>query len=122
MMKVLIVSSNESDVRWISNILGEEEIDNIDSCTNSTDAIQLLAVNNYNLVLSEAFLPVLTGFDLKKLMDSFGYNIPVLFFTDKVSENTKKEAKYAGVLDCISTDHLDTELSCFIGEMIKTQA
>lgn len=122
MMKVLIVSANESDVRWISNILGEEEIVNVDSCTNSTDAIQLLAVNDYNLVLSEAFLPVLTGFDLKKLMDSFGYNIPVLFFTEIVNENTKKEAKYAGVIDCISTDHLDVELPSVLEEVIIVKA
>jgi len=121
-MKVLIVSSNESDVRWVANILGEEEIDNIDSCTNSTDAIQLLAVNNYSLILSEAFLPVLTGFDLKKLMDSFGYNIPVLFFTEKVNENTKKEAKYAGVLDCVSTDHLDSELPYFLEGIMEIKA
>ena len=47
-MKVLIVSSSEDDIRWITNILAEEEIVNIDSCTNSTDAIQLLALNPYN--------------------------------------------------------------------------
>jgi len=121
-MKVLIVSSNESDVRWIANILGEEEIENIDSCTNSTDAVQLLAVNNYCLVLAEAFLPVLTGFDLKKLMNSFGYDIPVLFFTDKVNENTKKEAKYAGVVDCVSTDHLDTELPAVLEKIMSIKA
>ena len=121
-MKVLIVSSNESDVRWVANILGEEEIEKIDSCTNSTDAVQLLAINNYSLVLAEAFLPVLTGFDLKKLMDSFGYKIPVLFFTDKVNENTRKEAKYAGVMDCISTDHLDTELPMVLGEILAVRA
>ena len=110
-MKVLIVSASDSDIRWISNVLNEDGVDNVDSCTNSSDAIQLISVNEYSFVLSEAFLPVLTGFDLKKLMDSFGYDIPVLFFTDKVNENTKKEAKYAGVIDCISTDNLERELS-----------
>ena len=122
MMKVLIVSSSDDDVRWIANILGEEEIVNIDSCTNSTDAIQLLAVNNYNLVLSEVYLTVLTGFDLKKLMDSFGYNIPVLFFTDKVNDNIRKEAKYAGVIDCFSTDHLDKELPLVLAKIDAVQA
>ncbi len=121
-MKVLIVSSSEDDVRWIANILGEEEIVNIDSCTNSTDAIQLLAVNHYNLVLSEVYLTVLTGFDLKKLMDSFGYNIPVLFFTDKVNENMRKEAKYAGVIDCFSTDNLDKELPLAVAKIDGVQA
>jgi PleD family two-component response regulator len=121
-MKILIVSSSEADVRWIANILGEEDIVNIDSCTNSTDAIQLLAVNQYNLVLSEAYLAVLTGFDLKKLMDSFGYDIPVLFFTDKVNDNTRKEAKYAGVIDCFSTDHLDKELPSVLAKIDGVQA
>ena len=122
MMKVLIVSSSEDDVRWITNILGEEEIVNIDSCTNSSDAIQLLAVNQYNLVLSEVYLTVLTGFDLKKLMDSFGYDIPVLFFTDKVNDNARKEAKYAGVIDCLSTDHLDKELPSLLAKIDGAQA
>ena len=117
MMKVLIVSSSEADIRWITNILGEEERVNVDSCTNSTDAIQLLAVNQYHLVLSEAFLAVLTGFDLKKLMDSFGYDIPVLFFTDKVNDNTRKEARYAGAIGCFSTDHLDKDLPLVLAKI-----
>lgn len=116
-MRILIVSSNESDVRWINNIIGEEGVNNADSCANSTDAIQLLSIHAYDLVLTEAFLPVLTGFDLKKLMDSFGYKIPVLFFTEKVSENTKKEAKYAGVINCFSTDNLDNQLPKLIEEL-----
>jgi len=120
-MKVLIVSSSEDDIRWITNILGEEELVNIDSCTNSTDAIQLLAINQYDLVLSEVFLTVLTGFDLKKLMVSFGYDIPVLFFTDKVNDNTRKEAKYAGVIDCFSTDHLDKELPSVLAKIDGVQ-
>jgi len=110
MMNILIVSPSESDVRWINNILGEAELNTADSCSNTTDAVQLLSVNKYDLVLSEAFLPVLTGFDLKKLMDSFGYSIPMLLFTEKLSESTKKEAKYAGMIDCLATDHLDTDL------------
>ena len=117
MMKVLIVSSNEADVRWIANILGVEGIVKIDSCANSTDAIGLLALNQYSLVLSEAYLAVLTGFDLKKLMDSFGYNIPVVFFTDKVNDNVRKEARYVGVIDCFSTDHLDKELSSVLAKI-----
>ena len=120
-MRVLIVSSSEDDIRWITNILGEEEIVNIDSCTNSTDTIQLLALNPYNLVLSEVYLPVLSGFDLKKLMDSFGYDIPVLFFTDKVNDNARKEAKYAGVIDCFSTDHLDKELPSLLAKIDGAQ-
>ena len=121
-MKVLIVSSSEDDIRWITNILAEEEIVNIDSCTNSTDAIQLLALNPYNLVLSEVYLPVLTGFDLKKLMDSFGYEIPVLFFTDKVNDNTRKQAKCTGVIDCFSSDHLDKELPSVLEKIDGAQA
>ena len=39
-MKVLIVSSSEDDIRWIANILGEEEIVNIDSCTNSIERMR----------------------------------------------------------------------------------
>lgn len=117
MMKVLIVSSSEADIRWIANILGEEERVNVDSCTNSADAIQLLAVNQYDLVLSEAFLPVLTGFDLKKLMDRFGYNIPVLFFTDKVNDNAIKEAGCAGAIGCFYTDHLDKELPLVLAKI-----
>ena len=109
-MKILIVSPNDSDVRWINNIIGEQGVNNADSCANSSDAIQLLSVNKYDMVITEAFLPVLTGFDLKKLMDSFGYKIPVLLFTEKVNENTLKEAKYAGTIGCISVDHLDDEL------------
>ena len=122
MMKVLIVSSSDNDVRWITNILAEEEIVSIDSCTNSTDAIQLLAFNHYNLVLSEVYLTVLTGFDLKKLMNSFGHDIPVLFFTDKVNDNIRKEAKYAGVVDCFSTDHLDKELPLLLAQLNGVQA
>jgi len=121
-MRVLIVSSSEDDIRWIANILGEEEIVNIDSCTNSTDTIQLLAVNQYNLVLSEVYLPVLSGFDLKKLMDSFGYDIPVLFFTDKVNDNARKEVKYAGVIGCFSTDHLDVNLPSVLAKIDGVQA
>ena len=117
MMKVLIVSSSEADIRWIANILGEEERVSVDSCTNSTDAIQLLAVNQYHLVLSEAFLAVLTGFDLKKLMDSFGYDIPVLFFTDKVNDNARKEARCAGGIGCFSTDHLDKDLPLVLAKL-----
>ena len=121
-MKVLIVSSSDDDVRWIANILGEEEIVGIDSCTNSTDAIQLLALNHYDLVLSEVYLTVLNGFDLKKLMNSFGYDIPVLFFTDKVNDNIRKEAKYAGAIDCFSIDHLDKELPLACAKIDGVQA
>ena len=111
MRKVLIVSSSEADVRWIANILGEEEIVSVDSCANSTDAFRLLTVNEYSLVVSEAFPVVLNGFNLKKLMDSFGYSIPFLFFSDKVNENNRTEARSSGAIDCFSTDQLDKELS-----------
>lgn len=116
-MKVLVISSSEADTRWIKNILFENSVEEIKSCTNSTDAVELLAEGDFSFVLTEIFLPVLSGFDLKKLMDSFGYAMPVVFFSEKVSESTIKEAGYAGVKTVFSLDGMDQELPAFIEEM-----
>lgn len=115
-MKILVISASEEDTRWIKNILFDAHIEKVVSCTNCTDAIEILAEGDFTFVLTEAFLPVLSGFDLKKLMDSFGYTIPVTFFSDKVSENTIKEAGYAGVKTVFSLDCMDEELPAYIAK------
>jgi len=120
-MKVLVVSQNDADVRWVKNILFERGVDQIFSCTNSTDAVQMLADGDYNLLLTEVYLPVLNGFDLKKLLDSFGYKLPIAFFSDKISETTIKEAEDAGVSHVFQLDNLDLKLPQLI-EKLSIQA
>ncbi len=121
-MNVLVISNNESDLRWINNILIENGIDKSELCTNSADAIHLLPSGNFELILTEAFLPVLTGLDLKQLLDSFNYNIPVILFSEIINQNTEKEAKYAGIQKCITFDQMEEELPLEIEKVLATKS
>lgn len=116
-MKVLIVSPNEADTRWVRNVLLEQVIEEVETCVNTSDALEILANDRFDLLMVEAFLPTLNGYDLKKLMDSFGFNIPVSFFSEKLSSSNIKEAKYAGVNYAFQLDELEQKLPTLIQEI-----
>ncbi len=121
-MTFLIISNTPPDTRWVSNIIKESDLGSTDFCSSTSDAIQLLASGRYDFVICEAFLPVLTGLDLKKLMDSFSYNIPVILFSEKMNSSFKVEAKYAGITSCIEVDNIEKELPLIIEEALSIKA
>jgi len=116
-MQILIISNNESECNTIQTALNQEGITKVDTCNNTSDAIQLLSSLNYDLVFTEAYLPILSGFDLKQLMDSFNISIPLVFFSEQFSENAIKEAAYAGVKKCITTETLSQEVPALMDEL-----
>ena len=63
-MKVLVVSNSTEDQKNVWQNLTKHRITDIHFCSNTTDALQLHAVEKFDLIISEAHLPILNGLDL----------------------------------------------------------
>jgi len=71
---------------------------------SSTDGMEKLAKEKFDLVIIDISMPALSGFDLLELMQSFDYKVPVIFLSANDNEWTIKEALNMGATRFVSKE------------------
>ncbi len=98
-MRVLVVDEMTTMARSIARLLGELGFVNIDEIHDCRDAMRLLAVRRYGLVLSDWEMSPVTGFELLRTVraDPAMKSLPFILVTSEVRVEKVIAARQAGV-------------------------
>lgn len=90
----------------------------VDMATNSSKAINMLGSGNYKLVIVDITMPSISGFDFIQLMQSFDYNVPVIFLSNNDNEWTIEEAYNIGAKRFVSKEKEFNYLPAIVREIL----
>ena len=100
-MKVLIVDDHKTMLRIVRNLLSQISISDVDEASDGQDALQKLARNKYDLVLSDWNMMPMTGLQLLQYVRTDSTyehkHVPFIMITAESRPENVMEAKQAGV-------------------------
>ncbi len=102
-MKVLLVDDFSTMRRIIKNLLKEVGFTNIDEAENGNAALEKLKGGDFDFVISDWNMPVMTGIDLLRAVRADGNlkEMPFLMVTAEAKQENIVEALQAGVSNYI---------------------
>jgi DNA-binding response OmpR family regulator len=100
-MRLLLVEDQPKVASFIRRGL-EEEHYAVDVASKGNDALDLLAVNTYDLVILDLMLPDISGFDVCKELRQQGLSVPVLMLTARDALDEKVAGLDAGADDYLT--------------------
>jgi len=92
----------------------------VDISSSSSEAMKLLGENHYDLVIVDITMPSISGFDLMQLMQSFNYDVPVIFLSNNDNEWTIEEAYNIGAKRFVSKEKEFNFLPEIVKEIMTT--
>ncbi|HKK40445.1 MAG TPA: response regulator [Cryomorphaceae bacterium] len=90
----------------------------VDIAPSSAEAMKLLGSKQYDLVIVDITMPSISGFDLIQLMQSFDYNVPVIFLSNNDNEWTIDEAYNIGAKRFVSKEREFNYLPSIVKEIL----
>ncbi|MFG1397337.1 response regulator [Roseixanthobacter pseudopolyaromaticivorans] len=102
-MKILVVDDYKTMVRIIRNLLKQIGFEDVDEASDGTEALSLLKVNKYGLVISDWNMEPMTGYELLKRVrdDDVLKETPFIMVTAEAKSENVIAAKKAGVSNYI---------------------
>lgn len=76
----------------------------MDHASNEKEFVSALSAKHYDLILSDFMLPDIDGFQVLKYMKSISSNIPVIFLSGYIGEETAAELLKQGAADYVSKE------------------
>lgn len=116
--KILLVDDEVITLKITRKLLTESGYD-VDIAPGSAEAMKLLGSNQYNLVIVDITMPSISGFDLIQLMQSFDYNVPVIFLSNNDNEWTIDEAYNIGAKRFVSKEKEFNYLPSIVQEILS---
>lgn len=101
--RILLVDDEIITLKLTRKLLVQSGFD-VDIAQNSSEALEILSKESYNLVIIDISMPTISGFDLLQLMQSFNYNVPVIFLSSNDNEWTITEAMNLGASKVVSKE------------------
>ena len=101
--RILIVDDEIITLRITRKLLLQSGYE-ADIALGSAEAMKLLSNSPYDLVIVDITMPSISGFDLIQLMQSFDYEIPVIFLSNNDNEWTIEEAYNIGAKRFVSKE------------------
>jgi DNA-binding response OmpR family regulator len=92
----------------------------VDISSSSSEAMKRLGEKDYDLVIVDITMPSISGFDLMQLMQSFNYNVPVIFLSNNDNEWTIEEAYNIGAKRFVSKEKEFNFLPEIVKEIMTT--
>ncbi len=112
-LKILIVDDEEYNRKLLSTILKKYPVSYTEA-VNGVEAIMEVKRNNYDLILMDARMPKMDGIEATKRIRNLNGNsknsIPIIALTAAVTEDNKKEYKFAGMNGCLAKPFKEKEL------------
>ena len=102
-MKILVVDDMVTMRKIVKNVLKQLGFSNIEEAENGQDGLQKLRAGQFNFVVSDWNMPVMTGIDMLRAIraDEKLKAIPVLMVTAEAQQSNLVEAVQAGVSNYI---------------------
>lgn len=109
--KVLIVDDNAKNIQVLASLLSEKEYD-VDYAQSGTDALDLLASEDFDLILLDIMMPEMDGFEVCRRIkkDSNKNEIPIIFLTAKTDTESIQKAFNIGGIDYVNKPFRSDEL------------
>jgi len=127
---VLIVDDIVENIQVAMNVLKEENY-NLSFALNGEEALSLIKVTNFDLILLDIMMPIMDGFEvcshLKK--DDFTKDIPIIFLTAKIDIESISKGFELGAVDYITKPfnpdeliaRVQTHLELYRGKLLLAQ-
>lgn len=123
--KILIIDDKESNVEMLDFFLTELGYTNLESTTDSRQAIELYESFVPDIILLDLLMPHLSGFEvmeqLKELVPAGTY-LPILVLTADVTLETRQRALAAGAMDFLTKPFDLIELQLRIHNLLVTRS
>ena len=100
MGKILVVDDELVICKSIEKIMAKEE-HSVEYVLNAQDAIELLAKKEFDVVVTDLKMPLVSGMDLVKVMQERWPDIPVVMITGYATVSTAVQALQLGAFDYI---------------------
>jgi DNA-binding NtrC family response regulator len=115
--RILLVDDEIITLKITRKLLMENGYE-VEIASSSSEAMKLLASQKYNLVIVDITMPSISGFDLIQLMQSFDYNVPVIFLSNSDNEWTIEEAYHIGAKRFVSKEKEFNYLPAIVREIL----
>ena len=98
MAKILIIEDNELNLKLMKDIL-ESQGYSIETAKDGKEGLEKACANNYDLILLDLQMPIVSGYDFLRIYDK---KTPVIVVSACAMENEVNKAKELGCIDYIS--------------------
>lgn len=115
--RILLVDDEIITLKITRKLLTENGYE-VDIAPSSADAMKLLGTLQYDLVIVDITMPSISGFDLIQLMQSFDYNVPVIFLSNNDNDWTIEEANKIGAKRFVSKEKEFNYLPSIVKEIL----
>ena len=116
---ILLVDDEIITLKITRKVLMEHGYD-VDIASSSSEAMNLLGNSTYQLVIVDITMPSISGFDLIQLMQSFDYNVPVIFLSNSDNDWTIEESYNVGAKRFVSKEREFNYLPSIVKEVLTT--
>lgn len=118
-IKVLIVEDEYSNLRFIKSSLKEDKYE-LTAAGNGSEAVKLFEQNpDFDLVLMDLKLPVLSGFDATRQIKAIRPNVPIVAITAYALRGDKEKALEAGCDAYLSKPFMKEELLLLMDRFVS---
>jgi len=117
--RILLVDDEVITLKITRRLLTESGYE-VDIATSSSDAMKFLSKTPYDLVIVDITMPSISGFDLIQLMQSFDYDVPVVFLSNNDNEWTIEEAYNVGAKRFVSKEREFNFLADIVKEVLTS--
>jgi DNA-binding response OmpR family regulator len=117
--RILLVDDEIITLKITRKLLTESGYE-VDIAPSSAEAMKLLGSLQYDLVIVDITMPSSSGFDLIQLMQSFDYDVPVIFLSNNDNDWTIEEANKIGAKRFVSKEKEFNYLPEIVKEVLAT--
>lgn len=115
--RILLVDDEIITLKITRKLLMESGYE-VELASSSSEAMKLLGKIKFNLVIVDITMPSISGFDLIQLMQSFDYNVPVIFLSNSDNDWTIEEAYNIGAKRFVSKEKEFNFLPSIVREIL----
>ncbi len=116
--RILLVDDEIITLKITRKLLVENGYD-VEIASSSSEAMKMLSKSRFNLVIIDITMPSISGFDLIQLMQSFNYDVPVIFLSNNDNEWTIQEANNIGAKRFVSKEREFNFLPSIVKETLE---
>lgn len=118
MFQILVAEDNLNSAKLMKIILNQAGFKVI-TATNGAEALDIMDSRHIDLIILDAMMPKMDGYELTKSLRQAGNNIPILMVTGKTQNEDKWEGFIAGVDDYLTKPVNETELVLRIKALLR---
>ena len=118
--RILLVDDKVITLKLTKKFLGNNGFET-EIASTSTEAIQLLTSEKFDLIVIDITMPTLSGFDLVQLMQSFDIDTPVIFLSNNDNQWSIEESYSLGAKRFVSKEREFNQLPEIIREVLEQE-